>query len=104
MLVTLGKLDLATSPSHEAPAALLALLRQAQADGVLTVDIHGPADVCAAQRVGDLAGDGLEEEGVIHDGFVEVTGRLLYNLAFFCPPVEEERVSSRCWFASSTWV
>lgn len=71
-----------------------------RASRVLTVDIHGPADVCAAQRVGDLAGDGLEEERVVHDGFVEVTGGFLYNLAFFRPPVEENRASWGCCLVS----
>lgn len=38
---------------------------------LLTVDIHSPADVGAAQRVGDLTGDGLKEEGVVHNGFMD---------------------------------
>lgn len=73
---------------------------QTEANRLLTVDIHSPADVCAAQSVGDLAGDRLEEERVVHDGFVEVTGGFLYNLAFFCPPVEENRALSWCCFVS----
>ena len=36
---------------------------------------------------------------MVHDGFVEVTGRFLYNLAFFRPPVEEEGALPWCRFA-----
>lgn len=66
---------------------------QPQADPSLTVDVHSPADVCASQCIGDFAGDRLKEEGVIHDGFVEVTGCFFYHLALFCPPIEKERAS-----------
>lgn len=65
---------------------------------LLTIDIYGPADVGAAQRIGDLAGDGLEEEGVIHDGFIEVTGCFLYHLAFLRPPAGRgSRVALHCF-------
>lgn len=85
-----------TSLSRLFSAALLAPGRQPQAGRLLTVDVHGPADVGAAQRIGDLAGDGLKEEGVVYDGFIEVTGRFFYHLAFLCPPVRQERAKGGC--------
>lgn len=41
-------------------------------DGGLTVDVHVPADVGVTQRVGDLTGNGLGEERVIHENLVGV--------------------------------
>ena len=39
----------------------------------LTVDVHVPADVGVAQRVGDLTGNRLREERVIHNDLIGVT-------------------------------
>lgn len=39
----------------------------------LTVDVHIPADVGAAQGVGDLTGNWLGEERVVHDDLIGVT-------------------------------
>lgn len=54
----------------------------------LTVDVHVPADVRAAKSVGDLAGDGFCEEGVVHDDLVCGTGDLLDDTSSFGPPGE----------------
>lgn len=39
----------------------------------LTVDVDVAAYVGAAQRVGDLTGDRLSEEGVVHNDLIGVT-------------------------------
>lgn len=57
----------------------------------LTVDVDVAADVGAAQGVGDLAGDGLREEGVVHDDLVRVSGDLLDDASSLGPPGEDQR-------------
>lgn len=52
----------------------------------LTVDVNVAADVGAAKRVGDLAGHGLCEEGVVHDNLVRVSRDLLDYAPSFGPP------------------
>lgn len=43
----------------------------------LTVDVNIAADVGAAKRVGNLAGDGFCKEGVVHNNLVRVSRDLL---------------------------
>lgn len=52
----------------------------------LTVNINVAADVSAAQRVGDLAGNRFCEEGVVHYDFIRVPGDLLDYTSSFGPP------------------
>lgn len=56
--------------------------------GPLTVDVDVAADVSAAKRVGDLAGDGFCEEGVVHDDLICGTRDLLDDTSSFGPPGE----------------
>ena len=57
----------------------------------LTVDVDVAADVGAAKRVGDLAGNRLCEEGVVHNNLVRVSRDLLDYASSFGPPGERIR-------------
>lgn len=57
----------------------------------LTVDVNIAADVCAAKRVGNLAGNRLCEEGVVYDNLICVSGDLLDDASSFGPPGERIR-------------
>lgn len=61
----------------------------------LTVDVNVAADVGAAEGVGDVAGNGFGEEGVVHDDLVRVSGDLLDYASPFGPPVERMRRQSK---------
>lgn len=52
----------------------------------LTVDVNIAADVGAAKRVGNLAGDGLCKEGVVHKNLICVSRDLLDYTSSFGPP------------------
>lgn len=57
----------------------------------LTVDVDIAADVGAAQRVGDLTGDRVCKEGVVHNHLICVSRDLLDHTSSFCPPGEKNR-------------
>lgn len=61
----------------------------------LTVDIHIAADVGAAKRVGNLAGDWFCEEGVVHNHLVRVSRDFLDYAPSFGPPGERIRKVQR---------
>lgn len=52
----------------------------------LTVDVNIAADVGAAKRVGNLAGDGFCKEGVVHKDLICVSRDLLDYTSSFGPP------------------
>lgn len=54
----------------------------------LTVDVDIAADVCAAKGVGDLTGNGLCKEGVVHNNLICVSRDLLDYTSSFGPPDE----------------
>lgn len=54
----------------------------------LTVDVNIAADVGATKRIGNLAGDGLCKEGVVHNNFIRVSRDLLDYTSSFGPPGE----------------
>ena len=54
----------------------------------LTVDVNIAADVGAAERVGDLTGDGFCKEGVVHNDLIRVSRDLLDYTSSFGPPGE----------------
>lgn len=61
----------------------------------LTVDINIAADVCAPQRVGDLAGDRICKERGVHHDLICVPGDILDYTSSFCPPDDKtERILS----------
>lgn len=64
-------------------------------EGELTVDVHVAADVGAAQRVGDLTGNGLCEEGVVHQNLVCVSRDLFDHTSSFGPPGEGKETQER---------
>ncbi len=53
----------------------------------LTVDVHIPTDVGAPKRVGDLTGNWLCEERVIHYDLISVSRHFLYHTSSFGPPI-----------------
>lgn len=65
-------------------------MRAGRVDGPLTVDVDVAADVGAAQRVGDLAGDRFREEGVVHNDLICVSRDLLDYTSSFCPPGDKK--------------
>lgn len=65
-------------------------MKAPRVDGSLTVDVNVAADVGAAQRVGDLAGDGLRKEGVVHNDLICVSRDLLDDTSSFCPPGDKK--------------
>lgn len=54
----------------------------------LTVDVNIAADVGAAKRVGNLAGDRFCKEGVVHKNLICVSGDFLDYASSFGPPGE----------------
>lgn len=57
----------------------------------LTIDVNVAADVGAAKRVGNLAGNGFGKEGVVHDNLIRVSRDLLDYAPSFGPPGERIR-------------
>lgn len=52
---------------------------------ILTVDIYIPADVGVPQCIGDLTGNGLSEERVIHKNLIGVAWHIWDHIASFGP-------------------
>lgn len=57
----------------------------------LTVDVNIAADVGAAKRIGDLAGNRFGKEGVVHNNLICVSRDLLDYASSFGPPGERIR-------------
>lgn len=61
----------------------------------LTVDVDIAADVCAAKRVGNLAGNRFCKEGVVHNNLICVSRNLLDYTSSFGPPGERIRKAEK---------
>lgn len=57
----------------------------------LTVHINIAADVGAAKSIGNLTGNRLRKEGVVHNNLIRVPGDLLDYASSFGPPDERIR-------------
>lgn len=68
--------------------------------GLLTVDIHTSADIGDAQWVGDLAGNRLSKERVVHDDLIDVAGNFLDHTAALSPPNEKTGEKSKLLLSS----
>lgn len=66
--------------------------QKARRGGKLTVDVHVAADICTPERVGDLTGNGVCKEGVVHYDFIGVSRDFFNHMTSFCPPVESDMV------------
>lgn len=54
----------------------------------LTVDVHVAADICTTKRIGDLTGNSICEEGVVHYDFIGVSRDFFNHMTSFGPPKE----------------
>lgn len=66
---------------------------------ILTVDINITANVGAAKRVGNLAGNRFCKEGVVHNNLICVSRDLLDYTSSFGPPgerIRRQRKERRC--------